>query len=59
MAMLWHLGMASGVDDFPHCPVLFLTVKLCSIHVPNLKTQGRKLMIIFRPHSYNAMQLQI
>ncbi len=22
MAMLWHLGMASGVDDFPHCPVI-------------------------------------
>jgi hypothetical protein len=22
MAMLWHLGMASDVDDFPHCPVI-------------------------------------
>jgi hypothetical protein len=22
MAMSWHLGMASGVDDFLHCPVI-------------------------------------
>jgi hypothetical protein len=22
MAMLWHLGIASDVDDFPHCPVI-------------------------------------
>jgi len=23
MAMLWHLGMASDLCDFPHCPVIF------------------------------------
>jgi hypothetical protein len=22
MAMLWRLGIASDVDDFPHCPVI-------------------------------------
>jgi hypothetical protein len=22
MAMLWHLGMASDICDFPHCPVI-------------------------------------
>ncbi len=22
MAMLWHLGIASDEDDFPHCPVI-------------------------------------
>ena len=22
MAILWHLGLASDVDDFPHCPVI-------------------------------------
>jgi hypothetical protein len=24
MAILWYLGMASDVDDFPHCPLILL-----------------------------------